>query len=258
VTGVPVSIGSQNQAGSQASLARSDHVHDASLTAVSDTIAANVVNYSPDPTVDIVRITVTGATRNVEGLVAPTAGQRTRKILDNVGGTERLVLINQDLSSATPANKFSLPRGLPIVVGPGQSVELWYDPTLTRWTVVSQSGQLYDAVSAWFREEKSFTGVSGGLAIDFKLAQKQAVTLSGNATLTLSFPGVGNYLLRVVQPSSGSTFFSATLSVGTGVVKAPGGALIYTAANNAVDIVSLYYNGLDVYAVLSANFLTVV
>lgn len=259
LTAAPVSIGSANLEGTAISLARSDHVHDGRMTAISDTIAAPANNYSPPDfaTADVVRVVLTGD-QTISGMAAPGSGARTRKIISNVDDVDELTLSHEDTNSSE-ANRLSLPRALPIVLGPGEAVELWYDPTLGtgtpgRWTVVGQSGQLYDAVSAWFREEVDNMSVGpAGASIDFKNGQKQTVALIGNAPLTLVFPGVGNYILRVVQGPSGGPF-TPVLSVSGGSVLAPGGTLIYTAASDAIDVLSLYFNGQDVYAVMAANF----
>jgi hypothetical protein len=89
-------------------------------------------------------------------------------------------------------------------------------------------------------------------ALDWNSGQKQVITLTGNVTLSFTAPsvGVGNFLLRIVQDVTGSR----TITWPAGV-KWPGGtAPTLTTAGGGEDIVSLYYNGTDYYAVASLAF----
>lgn len=274
---IAVSVGAANAEGVLDTLSRSDHVHDASVlptqqasltfnnfpivgqsyTFLSDTIAATANNYSPAgppafPIVDVVRITLTG-NQTMTGMAAPGATENKKKILENVDATEKLTLTHLDGGSLA-ANQFSLPQGIPIVVGPGESIEFVYDPTSTKWRPVANTGQLADAVWATFHQEFN-NGTASADTIAFQTdGQYQRITLNGSGTLTLQFPGIGTYRLKVIQDGTGG--WTPTLAVGTGVVRKPGGLLVFTAAANAVDILNLYYDGTDVWATLVPNFLS--
>ena len=95
-------------------------------------------------------------------------------------------------------------------------------------------------------------GNSGGAAtIDFTKAQKQVITLTANCTFTFTAPnGPGNFLLRLVQDGTGgrTVTWPATLKwVGAA-------APTLTTSANAVDIVTLYYNGTNYYGSYGTNF----
>lgn len=80
--------------------------------------------------------------------------------------------------------------------------------------------------------------------IDFANGQKQSVTLNADATIGFSFPGVGNYQLRVVQDATGSrTLAISGTAVYIGSATLPA---IQTAANSET-ILSIYYSGSKMY-----------
>lgn len=90
------------------------------------------------------------------------------------------------------------------ILAPGETVQLattsianvWYvlggNYTFIRNNGGQLSGPLY--FSAEFDQGSSGTAKT----IDFAIAQKQKVTITGNCTFTFSFPGVGNYVLRAI------------------------------------------------------------
>jgi len=88
-------------------------------------------------------------------------------------------------------------------------------------------------------------GNSGtAVTVNFANGQKQALTLTGNATVTLSFPGVSNYLLVLTQDATGSrtvTWSGVTRYVGSATAPA-----INTAASSST-IMSFYYDGTNVW-----------
>lgn len=80
--------------------------------------------------------------------------------------------------------------------------------------------------------------------VTFANGQKQKLTLTGNATITLTFPGVGNYQLILAQDATGSrtvTWSGVSRWVGSATQPA-----INTAANSET-LVSIYYDGTNVY-----------
>lgn len=88
-------------------------------------------------------------------------------------------------------------------------------------------------------------GNSGtSVTVDFANGQKQVLTLTGNATVTLAFPGVGDYKIRLVQDGTGSRTVAWS-----GVTKWVGSATqpaINTAASSET-LVGIYYNGSNAY-----------
>lgn len=80
--------------------------------------------------------------------------------------------------------------------------------------------------------------------ITFASGQKQRLRLTGNVTITLSFPGVGNYQLILLQDATGSrtvTWSGVSRWVGSAAQPA-----INTAASSET-LVSIYYDGTNVY-----------
>ena len=85
--------------------------------------------------------------------------------------------------------------------------------------------------------------------IDLSAGQKHKLTLTGDATVTLSSADVGNYLLMVYQDSTGGR--TCTLSS----VKWPGGsAPTFSAVSEDIDIVNLFYDGSSYYGQIAQDF----
>lgn len=88
-------------------------------------------------------------------------------------------------------------------------------------------------------------GTSGTTkTIDFANGQKQKLSLTGNVTVTLSFPGAGNYQLILTQDGTGSrtvTWSGVSRYVGSATAPA-----INTAASTAT-VVSIYYDGTNAW-----------
>jgi hypothetical protein len=108
----------------------------------------------------------------------------------------------------------------------------------------------------------SFTeyAINGGVAVTSNFApnfttngQKQVVLLGASVSITsLTFPGAGNYILRIVQDNSGNRVLTWPAAV-----QAPGGkaaGLVLSTAGNSVDIVAIYYDGSTARAVISKGF----
>lgn len=104
----------------------------------------------------------------------------------------------------------------------------------------------------------SFTEYANGTksanwTLDFGNGQKQSVTMgSSNSITSLSFPGAGNYVLRVTQDATGGRTLTWP-----GTIKAPGGkaaGLVLSTAANAVDVVSIYYDGTTGWATIAKAF----
>lgn len=84
--------------------------------------------------------------------------------------------------------------------------------------------------------------------VNFALGQKQTLKLTANTTITLSFPGVGNYQLRLVQDATGGR--TAAVAGTPKVVGAPTLPPINSAANGET-FVSAFWNGTTAYLAVS-------
>lgn len=112
------------------------------------------------------------------------------------------------------------------------------DVTLTG--AQSISGKTVFSFGSQFDAGNSGTSVT----VDFANGQKQRLTLTGNATVTLSFPGVGNYQILLVQDGTGNR--TVTWSGVTRWVGSASAPTINTAANSST-VVSIYYDGTNVW-----------
>lgn len=68
------------------------------------------------------------------GLKAPLNQQKRLMMLRNRDSTSSITLKHANSGSAT-ANQFSLPSSTDVVLGPGQSAWMYYDPARTAWTL---------------------------------------------------------------------------------------------------------------------------
>ena len=92
-------------------------------------------------------------------------------------------------------------------------------------------------------------GVSGtAVTVNFSTGQKQLLTLTGNAAVTLTFPGVGNYQILLTQDATGNR--TATWSGVSRYVGSATAPAINTAANGST-IVSIYYDGTNAWLAAS-------
>ena len=86
-------------------------------------------------------------------------------------------------------------------------------------------------------------GNSGtAVTIDFANGQKQSLTLTDNATVTLQFPGVGDYQLILTQDATGNRTVTWTGYAGIYYVGSATAPAINTPANT-MTVVSFYFNG---------------
>ncbi len=136
-------------------------------------------------------------------------------------------------------------QGATGVTGPAGSQTPWTQ------TIDGASNALKNVKTVTFPGEFS-NGNSGATStIDWTAGNKQVITLATNSNFVFTAPlGTTNLILRVVQDATG-----ARTVVWPGAVKwISSAAPTLTTAANAVDIVSLYYNGTNYYASFGLNF----
>jgi hypothetical protein len=86
-------------------------------------------------------------------------------------------------------------------------------------------------------------GNSGtAVTVNFANGQKQSLVLTGNATVTLQFPGVGNYQLILTQDGTGNRTVTWAGYAGIYYVGSATAPAINTPANT-MTMVSFYFNG---------------
>lgn len=79
-----------------------------------------------------------GASMKLTGLAGGTGG---RPITIANTSSDYLLWLENENTSSTAANRFRLPRGLPAFLMPGDTLDLRYDSTLSRWRVVGWPSQ---------------------------------------------------------------------------------------------------------------------
>lgn len=128
-----------------------------------------------------------------------------------------------------------------IAVQPGDSLMVFATSTgwlvfSGSWNTVKRSGSTLTGPLA-FSAEFDAGNTGAAKTINFASGQKQKMTLTANCTLTLQFPGVGNYVLRALV---GATAYSLTWPAGT---KFFGGTAPLAPVSNGTAIYTVYYDG---------------
>lgn len=115
---------------------------------------------------------------------------------------------------------------------------------------VTVVGNVSSNIVTFFSEYDN--GNSGAsITINFGRSQKQKLTLTANTTLTFNAPpGVGNFLLKLVQDGTGGRLITWPASVKWTLNTSP----TLSSNANSVDIATFYYDGTNYYGVASLNF----
>jgi hypothetical protein len=178
--------------------------------------------------------TLPAATHSVAGVL--TAADKTR--LDSNYTIVQPLVTGQVIGYAVDAQTLRLKS---IVAGTGITVTNTGDSTLTiaNASAVSQAEQtLTDGATVTLNCNNGLNAV---------------VTLGGNRTLAITNAAAGNFItLRVVQDANGSR--TLTFPAGTKVINGGAGTVTLTTTANAIDIVSLYWNGSNFYVSYGKNF----
>ena len=113
---------------------------------------------------------------------------------------------------------------------------------------VTSTGVMEVRRGVYFGSQHANGNSGTAITVNFANGQKQALTLTGNCTVTLSFPGVGNYQLILTQDATGNrtvTWSGVSRYVGSATAPA-----INTAANSST-VVSFYYDGTNTWVAAS-------
>ncbi|MFN9476460.1 hypothetical protein [Acidovorax sp.] len=179
---------------------------------------------------------VTPGTGEITVTADSTASSASLKLLGKGGGTVYLGSTNAYVSGI----------GALTTAGYFQSGGSYY--------VGSTTASFYPVVTGTqgFASAEVSAGNSGtAKTITWTTGQNQTLTLTGNATITLSTPTNGaTYKLRLVQDATGSR----TVTFSPTPKWAGGTAPTFSTAANAVDIVTLYWNGTNYFAQAGMGF----
>ena len=99
---------------------------------------------------------------------------------------------------------------------------------------------------------------TGGITVDWNNGNKQSIDITGTGyTLTMTNPGGPcNLILKVIQGDGADTI--TTWAASSGSVYWAGGTIpSLSTGNGNIDIISLYFDGTNYFAVASYNFATV-
>lgn len=179
------------------------------------------------------------STLTIQGIVAGAAGQPI--VIRAINST---VVLAHENASASAANRLTLPGSGSVSLKSGHAAILVYDDTASRWTLV-------DTLQPWAEFDAGNTGTA--LTIDFLTnGPIQKATRNGNVTLTLTAPATpGTCILKLVHDATGTTYtvaFSPT-------PKWPNGtAFTFTNTANAIDVLTLYWDGATWFIVGQAAF----
>ena len=106
-----------------------------------------------------------------------------------------------------------------------------------------------------FQKEYDNGDSSTAAEINWNNAQKQKITLTGNCTFTFKNPGgpmsgVANFILKVVQDSTGSRTVTWPATVKWPSATAP---TLSTGVTD-IDIIAFYFDGTNYYGIYNLNF----
>lgn len=120
--------------------------------------------------------------------------------------------------------------------------------TLTNKTLTSPTLNTPTVNVVKFASQYSAGNSGASITLNFSNGQKQSLTLNSNTTITLSFPGVGNYQIILTQDGTGNkTVTWSGVSRYVGSATAPD--INVTASSSTV--VSLYYDGTNTWLAAS-------
>jgi len=115
--------------------------------------------------------------------------------------------------------------------------------------IISDDDEVSEIATATFAAEYNEGMQTTPQTVDFggaNPAQKKLITLNTAAFvgLTLTFPAVGNYILRTVNKVAVT---SLTIAVTDGVPYYPGATIDFKGDSGAINILSIYFDGTNAY-----------
>lgn len=179
------------------------------------------------------------STLTIQGIVAGVGGQPL--IVRAINGT---VVLAHENGSASAANRLTLPGNGSVVLKSGHVALLAYDDTAARWTLVASS-------QPWAEFDNGNLGTTP--AIDFLTnGPVQKGTRNGNATITVTPPATpGTCILKLVHDATANVY---TVAFSPSVKWPNGSAFAFTNTANAIDILTLYWDGATMFIVGQAAF----
>lgn len=100
-------------------------------------LSGDVNDYNPTnlDTADVLRVDPNGASRNITGISAPSYAKKL--CLANIGSAGEFLTLKYEDAGSSAANRFIASGLTDITVSPGESVNLFYDTTSSRWRQIS-------------------------------------------------------------------------------------------------------------------------
>jgi hypothetical protein len=210
------------------------------------TITAQQDNYSPTGWADATFVRLSGDIDMdaITGFSAETSGEV--KTLGNVG--DYTIFISPENTSSTAANRISYPED--ILLEPGESMQIIYDGTLTRWVPLSCPSKGFSNIRrSWFANKSSgraAEGIADDINILFAYSGGSISSQSSTATTPLSA-----WALATGTTTTGDCYgYMAKGSENMGYI---GSAYMYTECLFQLEDLSDGTNGYDLYFRLTTS-----
>jgi sulfur carrier protein ThiS len=200
----------------------------------------NVLQVTGAAALGYAAVNLAGGAAHVTG-VLPAANQASQTMGGDVTGTTAastvVALQGNAVSSSAPTTAYPMIWS-GSAWGPGGNIDF-------------ANKYAKNLQTATFDQELANGNSGAAFTINWTSAQKQTITLNANCTFTFTSPnGPCNMVLRLVQDAVGSRTVTWPATVKWVGAAAP----TLTTSANAVDIVSLYWNGTNYYASYGLNF----
>lgn len=188
---------------------------------ISPTTATNQNDYNPTGLANAYEIRWNGtASIKLTGLAG---GRDGRRILICNDTTDYLLWLENENTASTAANRFDLPRGFPVFLMPGDTIELRYNSTKSRWQPVGWTAR----------------GVMG-LTIFTDFAEGTLGPLTSTVSGSGASAQVGSYLVNTTERPLGVTQIdSGTTTTGRSTLGFAGTAAIVPTLGPALSVARL-------------------
>lgn len=117
----------------------------------------------------------------------------------------------------------------------------WSLGSAVPWSV-TQGGVMRILGAIYFAAIQSITATTAATTVNFSSGHKVHLTLSASTTVSLTFPGVGNYHLLLVQDATGNRTVSWSAALNPQYVSSATAPAINLSANGCT-VVSIYWSG---------------
>ena len=174
------------------------------ITITPPALAANTDNWNPTgfAGAQVIRISASGATRDLTGMLAPASGSR-RIVLQN-SGLPSVNIVNQ--ATSTAANQFLNSTEANIELSFGMAIEYIYDDTLNRWRDIGLNVQGVGASTEFVRLDGDLSSGEQVIQQDFDGALNLLIKNENISTLATAGFGLYSDDSNITFGAFGSTY----------------------------------------------------